>query len=73
MMLTVNNPPCAFQADAFYGDLIVSFAGGVRYNERRLDDTDGNGHNYCSAVCPTPPPGTATETPSRRSSPRPRP
>jgi hypothetical protein len=51
LTLTVNNPPCAFQADAFYGDLIVSFAGGVRYNERRLDDTLGNGHNFCVPVC----------------------
>jgi hypothetical protein len=52
MTLVVNNPPCAYQADAFYGNLIVSFAGGVRYNERRLDDTMGNGHNYCVPSCP---------------------
>jgi hypothetical protein len=51
LTLTVNNPPCAYQADAFYGNLIVSFAGGVRYNERRLDDTMGNGHNFCVPVC----------------------
>ena len=34
----------------------------MRYNVRRLDDTDGNGTNYCSGACTTPP-GTATETP----------
>jgi hypothetical protein len=60
MVLTVNNPPCAYQADAFYGDLIISFAGGVRYGDRRLDDTDG-GHGFCSTVCPTPS-ATATGT-----------
>ncbi len=60
LVLTVNNPPCAYQADAFYGDLIVSFAGGVRYGERRLDDTDG-GHGFCSPICPTPS-ATATGT-----------
>jgi hypothetical protein len=41
LRLTVHNPPCRYQADAFYGRLIESFAGGARYNERRLDDTDG--------------------------------
>jgi hypothetical protein len=61
MLLTVNNPSCAYQGDAFYGSLIESFAGGQRYGTRRLDDTDGNGTNYCSTACPTPPaikPGT---------------
>jgi hypothetical protein len=52
LVLTVNNPSCAYQADAFYGDLIASFAGGVRYNERRLDDTNGVNHNRCVPVCP---------------------
>ena len=56
-MLTVNNPPCGYQGDAFYGDLIVSFAGGVRYGVRRLDDTDGVNHQYCvPVVCPRPRP-----------------
>ena len=63
LTLTVNNPTCAYQADAFYGDLIVSFAGGDRYGVRRLDDTDGNGHNYCQAQCPPVP--TATPGPSK--------
>jgi hypothetical protein len=53
LTLTVNNPPCRYQADAFYGDLIVSFAGGLRYNERRLDDTLGNKLQYCVPACRT--------------------
>src|SRR5262249_30817599 len=53
MVLTVSNPSCAYQGDAFYGDLIVSFAGGVRYGSRRLDDTDGVNSNYCQVICPT--------------------
>jgi hypothetical protein len=69
LVLTVNNPPCAYQADAFWGELIESFAGGVRYNERRLDDTDGHGHQYCPSHCsrtPTPPLlPTSTPTPRR--------
>ena len=52
LVLTVNNPSCAYQADAFYGNLIGSFAGGQRYNERRLDDTKGGHHNLCVPVCP---------------------
>jgi hypothetical protein len=51
LTLTVNVPSCAYEADAFYGDLIVSFAGGVRYNERLLDSADGNGTNYCPTIC----------------------
>jgi len=39
LTLAVDNPPCAYQADAFYGDILYSFAGGVRYSERLLDDT----------------------------------
>jgi hypothetical protein len=54
LTLTINNPPCAYQADAFYGPLIESFAGGVRYGARRLDDTDGHGAAYCPRLCPTP-------------------
>ncbi len=62
LVLTVNNPPCAFQADAFYGNLITSFAGGVRYGSRLLDDVNGNGNNYCDHGCPTPQP-QPTDTP----------
>ena len=59
LTLTVHNPPCAYQADAFYGDLIVSFAGGVRYGSRLLDDASGHDNAYCPQACLTPLP-TAT-------------
>jgi hypothetical protein len=59
LTLTVNNPSCAYQADAFYGNLIVSFAGGQTYGERRLDDTHGNDGNYCTHACAP----SATPTP----------
>jgi hypothetical protein len=54
LVLRVNNPPCAFQADAFYGEILYSFAGGVRYGSRLLDDTFGHGHNWCTQSCATP-------------------
>ncbi len=63
LTLTVNNPTCAYQADAFYGALIVSFAGGDRYGDRLLDDTSGNGNHFCTVTCPQPSP-TATARPS---------
>ena len=47
LTLTVNNPTCSYQADAFYGDLIESFAGGVRYGPRLLTDTDGVNPTLC--------------------------
>jgi hypothetical protein len=49
--LTVENPPCAYQADAFYGDINYSFAGGVRYGSRLLDAFHGNGGDYCTLRC----------------------
>src|SRR4029079_17880514 len=68
LTLEVNNPPCAYQGDAFWGNLIVSFAGGLCYCNRRLDDTDGNGTNYCTLPCvtvtPTTVPPTRTPTPT---------
>ena len=51
LTLVVNNPTCAYQGDAFYGPLIPSFAGGVRYNERRLDDTDSVNRPVCVPAC----------------------
>jgi hypothetical protein len=60
LVLEVNNPPCAYQGDAFWGALIESFANGERYGERRLDDTDGNGANYCPPGCA---PAKPTATP----------
>jgi hypothetical protein len=62
LTLTASNPSCAYQADAFYGNLITSFAGGVRYGSRLLDDIHGNGTNYCNpCLLPTPVPTSAAE------------
>jgi hypothetical protein len=61
--LSVSNPPCAYQGDAFWGELIVSFQGGVRYGERRLDDTDGVNTQFCVRQTPTGTPAAGTETP----------
>jgi hypothetical protein len=51
LTLVVNNPTCAYQGDAFYGSLIASFAGGARYNERRLDDTESVRRPFCVPAC----------------------
>jgi hypothetical protein len=59
--LGVSNPPCAYQADAFWGEVLQSLAGGVRYGPRRLADTEG-GTEYCQAVQPSATP-SATGTP----------
>jgi hypothetical protein len=56
LTLQVNNPPCKYQADAFYGPLIESFWGGVRYGPRRLDDTDGVRTEQCVRCHPLPTP-----------------
>jgi hypothetical protein len=61
--LAVSNPPCAYQGDAFWGDLITSFQGGVRYGERRLADTDGVNTELCVRQTPTETPVALTETP----------
>ncbi len=59
--LSVSNPPCAYQADAFWGVVISSFAGGQRYGQRRLADSDG-GTDYCGTVQPSATP-SPTDTP----------
>lgn len=46
-------PRCATQVDLFYGPILYSFAGGVRYGVRLLDAEHLGGTNYCS---PPPPP-----------------
>jgi hypothetical protein len=51
VVLTVNNPPCAYQGDVFYGNINYSFAGGVRYGSRLLDAFHGNGASYCALQC----------------------
>ncbi len=63
LTLVVNNPVCAYQGDAFYGDLITSFAGGVRYGMRLLDDNFGHNGNYCTLHCIAPSTPTRTATP----------
>ena len=52
--LMVAKPPCAFQVDAFYGSLIMSFANGDRYDTRLLAAAHGNTYNYCQQQCVTP-------------------
>lgn len=69
LALTVNNPTCAYQGDAFYGDVIFSFAGGALYNERRLDDTDGVHSIYCTVSCSGTP--IVTGTPENTGTPSP--
>jgi hypothetical protein len=61
LTLQVGNPPCAYQGDAFWGRMLTSLAGGVRYGERRLDDTDGVNSNYCVVA--------ATATPTQQAAP----
>jgi hypothetical protein len=44
--LSADLPDCAYQADAFWGPVIQSFRGGVRYGPRLIDDIVRNG-NWC--------------------------
>ncbi len=60
LTLMVGHPTCRYQGDAFYGDIIYSFVGGVRYNERRLDDTNGLYINYCRSRCAGTPVASST-------------
>ena len=62
LTLTVTNPPCMFQSDAVYGDVLFSFAGGVRYDTRKLDYFQGTGTNYCTLHCLATPTSTPTQT-----------
>jgi hypothetical protein len=69
--LSASLPPCASAADAFCGDVIQSFQGGVRYGSRILDDLHTGGA-YCSriAITQTPTP-INTPSPTRTRSPSP--
>src|SRR5690349_18190567 len=67
LTLQVGNPSCAYQGDAFWGRMLTSFAGGVRYDERLLEDTNGVNSVYCVVAAtatptqqPVPPSATAT-------------
>ncbi len=62
LTLSVSHPTCAYQGDAFYGDVIYSFVGGVRYDERRLDDTTGLYIRFCRSICSGTP--VASNTPN---------
>lgn len=52
----INLPNCAWQVDLFYGELLTSFAGGVRYGTRLLDARHGGGP-FCDPPPPPPPSG----------------
>jgi hypothetical protein len=58
LTLTVANPPCAFQVDAFWGPVLFSL-NGQRYGSRLLDDVSRTNSGYCTPRCvpPSPPPG----------------
>ncbi len=60
--LSVSLPPCAAQSDAFCGEVIHTFRGGVLYGDRLLDDVHTGGP-YCAYSTPmyTPSP-TMTRT-----------
>lgn len=46
--LNIALPNCATQIDLFYGDVIMSFAGGIRYGDRLLDALHPEGLSYCT-------------------------
>ena len=69
VVLTVDNPPCAYQVDAFYGDINYSFVGGARYGTRLLDAFHGNGDSFCAFHCVST--ATPTPTPTPPNTPRP--
>lgn len=50
--LSVSLPPCAAQSDAFCGEVIHTFRGGVLYGDRLLDDVHTGGP-YCANRTPT--------------------
>ncbi len=64
LVLTVENPPCSYQADTFWGDVILSFYGGIRYSatNRLLDAFHGNGDSFCAVRCQPLPTPTSTAT-----------
>lgn len=49
--LDIDVPTCAYQQDLFYGDLIESFAGGIRYGSRKLTSNHNETNGFCPTVC----------------------
>ncbi len=62
--LSAQLPSCSWQADAFYGEVLTSLAGGARYGERLLGDEESHGQPYCDLSTPTPAVPTNTTVPS---------
>jgi len=48
MGLSVDLPGCQYQIDLFCGNVIQSFAGGVRYNDRKLDYHHKTTGSFCT-------------------------
>ena len=49
--LAIDVPTCAYQQDLFYGNLIESFAGGIRYGTRKLSSNHNESKGFCPAIC----------------------
>jgi hypothetical protein len=58
--LWADLPDCAWQADAFWGEVIQSFSSSVRYGPRRLGDESSHGVPFCDTTTATPVPPTET-------------
>jgi uncharacterized repeat protein (TIGR01451 family) len=59
--LNITVPECALQVDLFYGEVIASFAGGVRYGERMLANRVSENLPFCGSQPPETPPETIPE------------
>ncbi|MEO8601610.1 MAG: hypothetical protein ABI629_03435 [bacterium] len=68
--LSVTPPSCKYQADAFYGSLLLSFANNTRYGTRLLQAVHAGSADYCTLRCVTPVP-TWTNIPSKTATPTP--
>ena len=71
--LRVEVPECNYQIDLFYGELIESFEGGVRYGDRKLDSEHVNQGAFCEEEPEPEPTPTPTLSPSPEPSPIPSP
>lgn len=59
----MNLPTCAYQLDAFWGDLLLSFTNGARYNPRLLAADHGR-LAYCTTTQMYVPTPSVTSTPT---------